>query len=250
MEYYFAGSYLRFSKCYVDENTTIRFSVKILVPNDSFSQHQCLCRGACCKFSSWDSFLCWFSNIMGLYAFGFHKFYSIIIRYIWLITAIDTDKHSTISHTNSVSHSFTIFHNSFQHIHNSFATHLNTCTFLSLTISLVFIVFILSSDFSYCSNFFPDGKFNVWRTLCTSSSLGWPQVNTNSLTCAHSVLFTKMLRGNFFQCHVFTMKEGPEGGSQSHFPAEILAKSQSKLAKSQSQYWNPSQWKTVYLSVE
>ena len=32
LEYYFAYSYLRFCTCYVDENTTIRFSEK-LYPN-------------------------------------------------------------------------------------------------------------------------------------------------------------------------------------------------------------------------
>jgi hypothetical protein len=64
----------------------------------------------CYKFSSWDLFLCWFSNIMGLYAFGFHNFYSIIIiRYIWLITAIDIQTLYNLSH--KLSHSLAIYFN-------------------------------------------------------------------------------------------------------------------------------------------
>jgi hypothetical protein len=43
--YYFSGSYIRFSKYYVDENTTIRFSEKIspIIPNDSFSLSTVYC---------------------------------------------------------------------------------------------------------------------------------------------------------------------------------------------------------------
>jgi hypothetical protein len=33
---YFAGSYLRFNACYVDENNTVRFSEKILI--DGYSK--------------------------------------------------------------------------------------------------------------------------------------------------------------------------------------------------------------------
>ena len=66
----------------------------------------------CYKFSSWDLFLFWFSNVMGLYAFGFLKFYTFIIRYIWLHDDCYqyTNIHFNFSH--KFSHSFTIFHNS------------------------------------------------------------------------------------------------------------------------------------------
>ena len=125
---------------------------------------------------------------MGLYAFGFHKFYSIIIRYIWLITAIDIQTLYNFSH--KLSHSFTIFHNSFQHIQNSFQ-HIHN-SFLSLTISLVLIY---SLTFHAVGTFSQRKSVNVWRTLCTSSSLGWPQINPKtSLAYVHSVLFTKMLK--------------------------------------------------------
>ena len=43
VEYNFAYSYLRFSKCYENENTAIRFSDKIsTIPNFSLSQRQTL----------------------------------------------------------------------------------------------------------------------------------------------------------------------------------------------------------------
>ena len=49
---------------------------------------------------------------MGLYAFGFHKFYSIIIRYIGLITAIDIQTLHNFSHKLS----FALFYNLSQFI--------------------------------------------------------------------------------------------------------------------------------------
>ena len=116
---------------------------------------------------------------MGLHAFGFHKFYSIIIRYIWLITAIDIQTLYNFSH--KLSHSFTIFHNSFQHIRNS--------SLLS-TITLVFIL----SDFSYWWNFFPEEVQCVTHII--HIFLAWLTTSqpTTSLTYIHSILFTKMIK--------------------------------------------------------
>jgi hypothetical protein len=111
------------------------------------------------------------------------------VTYDWSLLSIY--KHSTISHTNfrTLSQSFTIHFNTFRTHSNTFTTH------FFLWQSHSYLAYILSY-FSCCGNFFPEEVSQcVTQIICTSSSLGWPQINPQtSLTYVHSVLFTKMLK--------------------------------------------------------